>query len=522
MLQLPRRPLLASLGAAALGFGRSVPAWAATPKNALVMGHLAELQTTDPAQAITISDFRVLTNMYDGLTRFKTGTLDVEPGLATSWTMGEDGKTYTFKLRDGVLFHDGTPFNADAVKFNLERVLDKAHPYHDTGPFPFVFTLGPIHAVETPDPQTVVLHLDEPYAPMLTMMAGGIGGLIGISPAAVKKYGKEFSRHGVGTGPFVLKQWEANQRVVLAANPHYWGEPPKLAGLIYRPITEETSRVSEMLSGGTDLTIEVPADNVPAFKADKRFTYYEQEGPHLWYLLLNTKQKPFDDKRVRQAVNYAINKAGMVTDLLKDTATVAASVTPPAFAWAYDKALAPYPYDPARAKALLAEAGYKDGVDVTFYVTQNGSGMLSPVLMGSAIQADLAAVGVRAKIETYEWNTFLGRLGSGGMKDCQIAELSFMTTDPDMHPSLALRTGSAVNWGGYSNADVDKLIDAGRQEGDTAKRAEIYKQLQRVVHDDAPWVFVCHWKQNAVAVADVKDWTLMPSFGTRFQEAMKA
>ena len=526
MLTLPRRPLLGSLGislgAAALGFGRGTPASAATPKNALVLGHLAELQTADPAQAITISDFRILTNMYDGLTRFKTGTLDIEPGLATSWTMSPDGKTYTFKLRDGVLYHDSTAFDAEAVKFNFERVLDKDHPFHDTGPFPFVFTLGPIHTIEAPDKLTVVFHLDEPYAPMLTMLATGIGGLASISPAAVKKYGKEFSRHGGGTGPFMLKLWEANQRFVLQANPHYWGPAPKLAGLVFRPITEETSRVSEMLSGGTDLTIEVPPDNVPQFKADKRFTYYEQQGPHLWYLLLNTKQKPFDDKRVRQAVNYAINKDGMVTDLLKNTATVAASVTPPAFAWAYDKALAPYPYDPARAKALLAEAGYKDGLDVTFYVTQNGSGMLSPVLMGSAIQADLAAVGVRAKIETYEWNTYLGRLGSGGMKDVHIAELSFMTTDPDMHPSLGLRTGAAVNWGGYSNPEVDKLIDAGRREDDQEKRADIYKQLQRVVHEDAPWVFVCHWKQNAVATADVKGWTLMPSFGTRFEEAYKA
>ena len=314
MPQIARRPFLVSLGALAASAGRS--ARGATPKNALVLGHLAELQTVDPAQAITVSDFRILTNMYDGLTRFKTGTLQLEPGLATSWTVAPDGKTYTFKLRDGVVFHDGTRFDSEAVKFNFERVLDKSHPFHDTGPFPFVFTLGPIGGIEAPDPQTVIFHLTDPYSPMLTMMAGGIGGIAGISPAAVKKYGKEFSRHGGGTGPFMLKLWEANQRVVLEANPHHWNSSPKLAGLIYRPIAEETSRVSAMLSGGTDLTIEVPADNVPSLRADKRFVYDEQQGPHLWYLLLNTKQKPFDDKRVRQALNYAINKDGMVTDLV--------------------------------------------------------------------------------------------------------------------------------------------------------------------------------------------------------------
>ena len=521
MISIPRRPLLASLGALAITAARAGTALAETPKNALVLGHLAELQTLDPAQAITISDFRILSNMYDGLARFKTGMLDIEPALATSWTISPDGKTYTFKLRDDVAFHDGSKFSANSVKFCLDRVLDKNHPYYNTGPFPFVFILGPIVKTEAVDPTTVVIHLSAPYAPMLPMLASAIGSLVGISPAAVKQYGKEFSRHGGGTGPYKFRLWESNQRIVLEANPKCWHGAPKFAGLVFRPIVEETSRVSEMLSGGTDLTIEVPSDNVPQFKQDKRFVFYEQPGPHLWYLVLNTRKKPFDDKRVRQALNYAINKQVMVDNLLKGTATVAASVTPPAFAWAYDKTLKPYPYDPAKAKALLAEAGYANGVDVVFYVTQNGSGMLSPVLMGSAIQADLAAVGIRARIETYEWNTFLGKIGAG-LGEADIAELSFMTQDPDMHPSLALRSEAAVNDGGYSNPEVDRLIDAGRTETDQGKRAEIYKQLQRVVHEDAPWGFVCHWKQNAVAAANVKDYELMPSFSTRFEQTYKA
>ena len=521
MPSLPRRPFLMGLGAAALAAGPQTPGRAQTPPNALVIGHLAELQTLDPAQAITVSDFRILSNMYDGLTRFRDASLEIEPGLATSWTVSPDGKTYTFKLRDGVLFHDGSRFDAEAVKFNFDRVLDKEHPYYHTGPFPFIFTLGPIERTEAPDPATVVFHLKDPYAPMLTMLAAGVGSIAGISPAAVKKYDKEFSRHGGGTGPFAFQLWESNQRVVLAANKKYWRGAPKLDGLVFRPIVEETSRVSGMLSGETDLTIEVPADNVPELKQDPRFQYYEQQGPHLWYLMLNTQQKPFDDKRVRQAVNYAINRQGIVDDLLKGTATVAASVTPPAFGWAYDKTVAAYGYDPAKAKALLAEAGYANGIDVTFYVTQNGSGMLSPVLMASAMQADLAAVGVRAKIESYEWNTYLGRL-NGGMKTADIAEMSFMTTDPDMHPSLALRTGAAVNSGSYSNPEVDRLIDAARAETDAGKRAGLYVQLEQLVHEDAPWVFVCHWKQNAVASARVKDFFLMPSFGTRFDRTYKA
>ena len=523
--RLTRRTLLA--GTAAVGamggtVGFTRRAFAQTPDKALVVGHVAELQTLDPAQAVTISDFRILCNIYDGLLRYKPASLDVEPGLAESWTVSPDGKTYTFALRKGIKFHDGSAFDADAVKFNFDRVLDPRHPFHDTGPFPFVFTLGPIDHVSVADPHTVSIVMKEPYAPTLTMLAGAIGGLAGISPQAVKTFGKDFSRNGGGTGPFKLQEWVTGQRVVLAANKDYHRGAPALDGLVFRPIVDENARVSEMQSGGTDITIEVPPDNIATFTASPDFTFYQQPGPHLWYMVLNTKTKPFDDKRVRQAVNYAVNKPAMVTDILKDTATVASSVTPPAFAWAYDAGLKSYPYDPAKAKQLLAEAGFPNGLDVTFYVTESGSGMLSPVLMGTAIQADLAAVGIRAKIETYEWNTFLGKIIPAMPPEVAMAELSFMTQDPDMHPALALRTGAAVNSGGYSNPKVDALIDAGRTETDRDKRAAIYKQLQQVVYDDAPWVYVANWKQNAVSSARVKGFELHPSFTTPFYGTSKA
>ena len=244
--------------------------------------------------------------------------------------MSPDGRTYTFTLRQGVKFHDGSAFDADAVKFNFDRVLDANHPFHDTGPFPFVFTLGPIDRVEVLGPLKVALVYKEAYAPALTMLAGAIGGLAGISPAAVKRYGKDFSRNGGGAGPFRFVEWVSGQRFVLEGNAGYWRGAPKLKGIVFRPIVDDNARVSEMQSGGTDITIEVPPDNIATFTASPDFTYYQQVGPHLWYLVLNTVTKPFDDKRVRQAINYAINKGGMVTDVLKDTATVASSVTPPA------------------------------------------------------------------------------------------------------------------------------------------------------------------------------------------------
>jgi peptide/nickel transport system substrate-binding protein len=501
--------------------GYGIAADAQTPKDVLVIGHVAELQTLDPAQAVTISDFRILSNIYEGLVRYKDNSLEIEPWLATSWTMSPDGKTYTFKLRDGVKFQDGTPFNAESVKFDIDRLIDKKHPYNHTGPFPFIFLLGPIASTEITGPMTIVFHLSAPYAPMMTMLAGALGGVVSVSPAAVKRYDKEFNRHGGGTGPFIFTTWESGQRFVLEANKNYWGPKPKLAGLVFRPIIDENARVSEMLSGGTDLTIEVPPDNVATFKGSDKFTYYEQPGPHIWYLLLNCEEKPFDDKRVRQAANYAINKDALANQILKGTATVAAGPTPSAFTWAHDNNLKPYPYDPAKAKQLLAAAGYPNGVDVTFYVTESGSGMLSPQLMGTAIQADLAAVGIRAKIETYEWNTFLGKIMRGMKGKANIAELSFMAQDPDMHPSLTLRSDAPLNSGGYSNPKVDALLAAGRVESNLVKRAAIYKQFQDIVYEDAPWVFIVNWKQNAVSAANVKGFQLHPSFLLRLWDVYK-
>ena len=286
--------------------------------------------------------------------------------------------------------------------------------------------------------------------------------------------------------------------------------------MIFRPITDANTRVAEMLSGGIDMMVEVPPDNIATFASDPNYNVYDQAGPHLWFLILNAKEGPFADKRMRQAVNYAVNKEALVNNVLQGTATVAAGPTPPAFGWAYNEALDPYPYDPQKAKELIAEAGM-DGAEVTFYVTEGGSGMLDRVPMGTAIQADLKAVGLDVKIETYEWNTFLGKVNPGLEGKADMAEMAWMTNDPDTLPFLALRTAAWPDKGGfnsgyYSNPEVDALLEGARQSTDQAERARLYKEMQTIVQDDAPWLFVANWKQNAVASATVENFALQPSF----------
>jgi peptide/nickel transport system substrate-binding protein len=515
-LTLWRRTALASALAALLAapFALS-PASAQVPPDVLVVGQVAEPATMDPHVATAVNDFRILVNIYDGLVRYAPGTLEVEPALAESWEISEDGTVYTFQLRDGVTFHDGTAFDAEAVKFNFDRMLDEDHPYHGTGPFPLSFFFGAIEETEVVDELTVRFHLDEPYAPFLSNLAYPTGLIV--SPTAVETHLDEYARNPSGTGPFAFRVWESNRQVALQRNEDYWNGAPPLAGVVFRPITDANARVSEMLSGGIDLMVEVPPDNVQLFADDEGFVLHEEAGPHLWFLILNTREAPFDDVRMRQAVNYAIDKESLVTNVLQGTATVAAGPTPEAFAWAYNEDLEPYPYDPERAKELIAEAGYADGVETVFFVTEGGSGMLDPVPMGTAIQADLAAVGIDARIETYEWNTFLNQVNPGLEGKAGMAQMAWMTNDPDTLPFLALRTEAMPEEGGfnsgyYSNPEVDALLEQARRETDQEERARLYKEMQAIVHEDAPWAFVANWKQNAVTTANVENFRLEPSF----------
>jgi peptide/nickel transport system substrate-binding protein len=521
LLPWTRRGLLATTAALALG-AMALPVAAQTPPGVLVVGQVAEPQALDPSTVTAANDFRILVNVFEGLVGYAPGTLDIVPKLAESWEVSEDGLQYTFKLRPGVTFHDGTPFNAEAVKFTFDRMLDESHPFYNTGPFPLSFFFSSIASTEVVDDLTVRFTLSEPYAPFLSNLASPTGAIV--SPTAVEASGTEFGRNPVGTGPFKFAEWRPNEAVAIEANPDYWNGAPELQAVVFRPLTDPNTRVAEMLAGGIDVMVEVPPASLSEFEGEG-YEVYEAAGPHLWFLILNVKEGPFSDIRVRQAANFAINKEALVDDVLEGTAQVAAGPTPPAFGWAYNEALEPYPYDPDRARALLEEAGQPNPA-VTFFVTEGGSGMLDPVAMGTAIQADLEAVGFDVTIETYEWNTFLGEVNPGLEGKADMAEMAWMTSDPDTLPFLALRTEAFPDQGGfnsgyYSNPEVDDLLNRARVSTDQAERAELYKKMQEIVQQDAPWVFVANWEQNAVATDRVGNFELQPSFYLLLEDVTK-
>ena len=486
---------------------------AAAAGKTLVVGLVAEPTSMDPGQLTDINSMRVLSSVYDTLIRFKEGSFTQEPGLATAWKISPDGLTYTFTLRKGVKFHDGTPFDAEAVKFTYDRLLDPKHPFADTGPFPFAsFYYGAIKEVAAVDPGTVRFTLKQPFSPLLNNLTLNTGRIV--SPAAVKKWGKEFASHPVGTGPFKFASWDKNVRIVLDANSGYWGGAPKLDRLVFRPLVEEQTRVTELLSGGVDFIVDVPPDNVEQVKKDARLVFYSQPGPHIWWVTLNVQKKPFSDVKVRRAVNLAVNRDAIANDLLKRTATAAIGPVPPSITWAFTDQVTKYPYSPEQAKKLLAEAGYPNGFQAVFWIPESGSGMQSPKTMAQSIQADLAAVGITANIQTFEWGAYLNKYGKGFGQDADMGAMSFMLDPGDPAPMLSLTIDSKGGFRGapYANPEVDRLLDEATKTNDLKKRGDLYKQVQKLVVDDAPWIFVDNATQNAAGLKKVTGFKLHPSF----------
>ena len=304
--------------------------------------------------------------------------------------------------------------------------------------------------------------------------------------------------------------------VKLQRNPDYWDGLAKLDEVIFRPLADPNARLTELMAGGCDLALEVPPDVVTHFRKVDGFHVLETPGPHLWFLILNTREGPFANPDVRRAANLAIDRQAMVENLLQGTATLAAGPVPEAFDWARNPEVHPYPHDPDEARRLIREAGF-EGAEIKLYATDGGSGMLAPREMAAAIQADLAAVGLDVRIEMFEWNTFLERVNSGLEGKADMAQMAWMVNDPDTLPYLALRTEAQPAQGGfnsgyYSNPEVDTLIEAGRRAVDVDERGAIYREIQAQVHDDAPWVFVASWKQNAAVADRVRGLELQPSF----------
>ena len=308
----------------------------------------------------------------------------------------------------------------------------------------------------------------------------------------------------------------------LRRNDDYWGDKGKPQTLVYRGIAEANARVTELLTGGVDLILPIPPDFVARLEKTAGITVHKKTGLTVWYVGFNVEKKPFTDRRVRQAFNHAVNKDAIVRDILKGTGIAAVGPLLPG-TWAFEPNVRKYAYDPAAARKLLAEAGYPNGLEVDFWMPESGSGMQAPVEMSTVIQANLAAIGVKASLKTFEWGSYLGKIRAEA--PAMFALSWFLKSeDPDlsMYPLFFSKNQPLPNRSNYNNPEVDQLLVQARQVADRGKRAELYKKAQRLIVEDAPWVFVDHEVQVVATRAAVKGFKLHPSgFDLRVERVTK-
>ncbi len=450
----------------------------------------------DPQQAG--EERTILANMYEGLTKQKPGSYEIGPGLAERWDISPDGKVYTFYLRKGVKFHDGSDFTSEAVKINYDRQMNRESPFYKMGKFPYGRArFGNIDKIEIIDDYTVKMYMKRPMAPFLHYLSMYAAWMV--SPSALKKWGKEYPRHPAGTGPFFpeLEGWEPGGNVVFKKFPDYWGKKPGIDRLIFAVFPDPEARVSALQAGTVDLIWGVHPDTIPLLEKDPNLKLVRQEeSPRIWYVLLNNRVKPFNDVRVRQAMNYAVNKKEIIKHVLRNTGVVAKSPLSPAFKPYYDESLPGYPYDPEKAKKLLKEAGYPDGFSVTFKVPEAGRTLQLPVDMAVVIQSQLKKIGIEAKIEIYQWSTYVSQVLNKGDYQMSVRYWASIIGDPDnvfWHQFHSSRiTPGQYNFANYVNPIVDYLIEGGRFTIDEKKRREYYKLADWIISAEAPWIFVDH------------------------------
>ena len=469
----------------------------------------------DPALEEDGESFKVCDNIYDTLIQYKDGSTDLEPGLAKSWESSEDGLVWTFHLRKGVTFHDGTPFNAEAVLFSLNRQHDKTHPFHDVGGS-YVYWVATglaeiVDKITAVDEFTVQIRLKTAYSPFIYTIA--ITSFSIVSPTAVKKSGDEYSNNPVGTGPFKFVQWDRGDKIVLVANENYWGGRPKLDRVIFRSIPDNAVRLIELQRGGLH-AMEFPnPDDLQQIQDDETLELLSQPGTNIGYLALNMDKPPLDNLKVRLAINHAINKAEIIKHLYQGLGIPAKNPIPPTM-WSYDDTIEDFDYNPKLAKKLLAEAGYPNGFETTLWALP----VPRPYIpdgraLAEVLQSELRNIGIQTKIVTYDWGTYLEKT-KNGEHDMAMLGWSADLGDPDNFFYFLLSKSSAEKPAGniafYRSDAMQNVLEQARSISGKDKRISLYKQAQQIFHKDVPWVPLAHAKQILVVNKKVKNLKLHP------------
>ncbi|MFW5695509.1 MAG: glutathione ABC transporter substrate-binding protein [Alkalispirochaeta sp.] len=454
-------------------------------RDTLTIGLGAEPESLDPvnmtsAPAATVGEHVVERLIY----MEEDGTLT--PMLATDWESNDESTVWTFQIREGVEFHDGEPLNAEAVAVNLRRFVDP-----DVGAA-YAFLLGSVEEIEAVGEYELQLTLAEPFAPILSHLSHSFIGIV--SPAQLEGLGAEDTfEEPIGTGPYSMTEWSRGEQIVLEVNDDYWGGAPEIPNLVFDFIPESSALIVALETGEADAIMRVPPQEVDRLEADPNIEVVNETSVRTIYIGFNNEKEPFDDPRVRQALNYAVDKEAIVNGLFDGAAEASdAPVVPAVFG---HTSVGPYEYDPDRARELLAEAGFEDGLDMTLH-HPTGRYLLDDTV-AEAVQDMLADVGVNATLETREWSSYLeftSQPPDQAEYDAFMLGWGTVTLDSDygLYALLHSRQWNpdGNNRGFYSNDRVDELLDEARVETDPSVREELYEEAIELIWDDAPWLFL--------------------------------
>jgi ABC-type transport system substrate-binding protein len=468
-------------------------------------------RSLDPALSTDVPTGRAVSYLFDGLTRF-TERADVVPNLATSWDISPDGRAYTFHLRRGVTFHDGTPFTASDIEHSFKRVLDPAtrggrgwplYPIDGAQAYAEGKTTS-IPGIRVLDDSTVRLTLSEPYSIFPKMLAMPVASIV---PARTPA---DFGEHPIGTGPWKFVAWHHDDDIRFARNPSYHDGPPVEDSLVARIIPDASTAIAEFESGTVDL-VSIPAQETRDWQAndDMRPLLHSAPSLRLIYAALNTTRGPLRDVRVRQAINYAVDTRTILARLMGGRGVRAAGVIPPMLA-GYDSARAPYPYDTAAARRLLAQAGYPHGLALQLWCSQS-----EPFpRMAQTIQAYLARVGIRITIVQRDASSMREAARNGST---DIALKDWFGDYPDgeafLFPLLhSANAGVGGNVSFYHNPAVDALIASAHAEQRDAARAMLYRQADSIAFRDAPMLFLFFFNELYAIQPWIHDFTVPSIF----------
>lgn len=485
-----------------------------TKGGTLTVGMEQEPSTLDPHASANAMAHRPLVCLYDTLV-VEDDDMNFQPSLAEKWEISTDGKVYTFTVRSGVTFHDGTSFDANAVKFNFDRIMDPA-----TKSTSAVAIIGPYTGTDVTDATTCAVNFSDAFAPFLDSASQAF--LSMVSPDAAQKEGENFNQKPVGSGPFKFGELVPQDHITVERYDDYnWG--PKtykhsgaayLDKIVFKTITEANTRLATLKTGETNLIQAVPAQQLPDIQSDDKFKIVKRDVPGApSYAAINVKKAPTDDPAVRQAINYAVDQSQIVEALFKGTGTPAHNVLAPGTLY-YDKSAEIYSPDPDKANEILEQAGWtgggngkirsKDGQSLQ--ITDAVISGLADESVSQLVQGMLLVVGIDLKINSMARAAWYTANNSG---DNNLTHVFYVSSDPDVLRTLfwSEMLGKPFNWSQYSNPDVDRLLEDGVHTTDLAKRKEIYSQLQKTLMNDAVTLPIYNQVGLSALSVDVYDYS---------------